>query len=410
MTAKKLNHRQACWSLYLSRFNFVMHHQPGKTMGKCDALSWRTDHNNGTDNNRDMTLLRPKFFVIKVLEGLTCEGHERDILRKIHQGIKDGKQEDSVMVALKELEKTWGKTLRSSEWMKEDGLWCFHDCIYVPLIPDLCCRIVEQHHDLKIGGHAGRWKTHKLISHSYWWPNMLRYIGQYCKACNLCLRTKAPRRKPFCELHPLEIPKACWDIVSVDFITELPILHEFNATMVVVDSVSKRAHFIPTQTTVMALGSAQLYLQHVWKLHSLPWSTLSDHGPQFVSEFMCELYCLLGITILSSTTYHPQTDGQMEWVNQELEQYICIFINEWQDNWDTLLPLGAFMYNNHIHSTTQHSPFFVNTGQHPCMGFEPDQQPSKLEAINEFAAWMKSTLDEVCTALAKSKDDDMVQL
>jgi hypothetical protein len=175
--------------------------------------------------------------------------------------------------------------------------------------------------------------------------------------------------------------------------------------MVVVDSVSKCSHFIPTHTTITALGSARLYLQNVWKLHGLPRSMLSDRGPQFVAEFMHELYCLLGIIISSSTAYHPQSDGQTERVNQELEQYIRIFVSERQNDWDTLLPLGEFTYNNHIHASTQHTPFFLDTGRHPRMGFEPNQRPSKVEAINEFADRMKSSLDEAWAALAKSKED-----
>ena len=245
----------------------------------------------------------------------------------------------------------------------------------------------------------------KLVLCNYWWPNMSCYIGQYCKACDMCLRMKAQKCKPSGKLHPLKILEEWWDVVSVNFITKLPDLNGFDVTMVVVDSVSKRGHFIPTDTTVTALGLVRLYLQHVWKLHGLPWSVLSDQGLQFVAEFMCELYCLLGITISSSTAYHPQSDGQTEHVNQELEQYIQIFINEWQNDWDTLLPLGEFTYNNHIHLSTQHSPFFVNTGWNPHMGFEPHKRPSKLEAVNDFTNRMKSTLDEVWVALAKSKDD-----
>jgi RNase H-like domain found in reverse transcriptase len=83
MTAKKLNCRQARWSLYLSRFDFVMHHHPGKSMGKCDALSRHADHSPGADNNRDITLLKPKFFAARALEGMTIEGAERDILQEI---------------------------------------------------------------------------------------------------------------------------------------------------------------------------------------------------------------------------------------------------------------------------------------------------------------------------------------
>jgi len=127
--------------------------------------------------------------------------------------------------------------------------------------------------------------------------------------------------------------------------------------------------------------------------------------PQFVSQFMRKLYRLLGIKVTASTAYHPQTNGQTECVNQELEQYLCVFMNERQDNWDEWLPMAKFAYNNHIHSSTQHTPFFVDTGQHPCMGFEPAQSPSKIEAVSDFANRMKDTLSEARAALAKPKDD-----
>jgi RNase H-like domain found in reverse transcriptase/Reverse transcriptase (RNA-dependent DNA polymerase)/Integrase zinc binding domain/Chromo (CHRromatin Organisation MOdifier) domain/Retroviral aspartyl protease len=405
MTAKKLNRRQARWSLYLSRFDFVMHHRPGSSMGKCDALSRRVDHNPEGDDNRDIVLLRPEFFAARALEGITVEGAERGILREIRKGLKDGKGEDAVIVAMKGLDEAKGTTLRSSEWSKDDGLWRFRDRIYVPMIADLRRRIMEQHHDSVIGGHAGRWKTLELLMRSYWWPNMSRYVGQYCKTCDLCLRTKTQKQRPYGELLALPIPEHPWDVTSVDFIVELPDSHGFDAVMVVVDSVTKRGHFIPTHTTVTALGSARLYLQHVWKLHGLPKSMVSDRGPQFVAEFMRELYRLLGIQVSASTAYHPQSDGQTERVNQELEQYIRVFVNERQNDWDTLLPLAEFAYNNHTHSATQHTPFFVDTGRHPRMGFEPNQPPSKVEAVNVFAERMKSTLEESRAALAKSKDD-----
>jgi hypothetical protein len=328
MTAKNLNRRQARWSLYLSRFDFVMHHRPGKSMGKCDTLSRCTDHATGVNDNRDATLLRLEFFAVCVLKGITIDGAEKGIFRDIRRGLQDGRSDDVVVIAMKKLETAKGKTLHSSEWMNDNGLWRFRDRIYVPMIPELRRKIVEQHHDSQIVGHAGQWKTLELVSRSYWWPNMSRYIGQYCKACNMCLCTKAQRHKPFSELHPLPIPKERWDVVSVDFITELPILHGFDAAMVVVDSVSKRSHFIPTYTTIMALGVARIYLHNIWKLHGLPHPTLSNHGTQFIAEFMCELYRLLGISISVSTAYHPQSDGQTECMNQELEQYIRLFISK----------------------------------------------------------------------------------
>ena len=92
---------------------------------------------------------------------------------------------------------------------------------------------------------------------------MSRYIGQYVKTCDLCIRTKARRQPPSGELKPLPISEHCWDMISVDFIVELPKAHGNDAVMNVVDSVSKRAHFLSTNTTIMALGAAWLYLAHV---------------------------------------------------------------------------------------------------------------------------------------------------
>jgi Transcriptional accessory protein len=103
-----------------------------------------------------------------------------------------------------------------------------------------------------------------------------------------------------------------------------------------------------------------------------------------VADFTRELYRLLGIKLATSTAYHPQTDGQTEHVNQELEQYLRLFANERQDDWDELLPLAEFSYNNHVHSSTQQTPFMVDTGRHPRMGFEPQQPRSEVKSVNEF--------------------------
>ena len=191
----------------------------------------------------------------------------------------------------------------------------------------------------------------------------------------------------------------------MDFIMELPEAHGFDAIMNVVNSVPKCAHFIPTNTTITAAGATHLFLHHVWKLHGLPQVVVWDRGVQFVHEFTHELYRLLGIHIAASTAYHSQTDGQTERVNQELEQYLHLFMNERQDDWDDLLPMAEFQYNNHVHSSTCQTPFMLDTGRHPHMGFKPHQNPSHMESVNEFKERMEESLSEAKLALAKSKED-----
>jgi hypothetical protein len=141
--------------------------------------------------NDNLTLLAPELFRIHALAGARFQGDEQNILREVRRSLKGGAQEESIAKAAKELWKDKGRgTVKSAEWSESEGLLMFHGKIYVPNDRDLRCRIVEQHHDTCIAGHAGRFKTLKLVSHNYWWPQMSRYIGIYVKHCDLCNRTK----------------------------------------------------------------------------------------------------------------------------------------------------------------------------------------------------------------------------
>jgi len=178
-----------------------------------------------------------------------------------------------------------------------------------------------------------------------------------------------------------------------------------DAVMTVVDSISKRVHFVLTHTTVTAKGAARLFLHHVWKLHGLLKHVVSDRGPQFIASFTKELYRLLGIQLSSSTAWHPQMDGQTECINQELNQFLHLFVNEQQNDWYYLLPIAEFQHNNHVHSVTQQPLFLLDTGQIPHMGFEPSQVPSRLETVNKFMERMKSTTEEAKSVICKAQEN-----
>jgi len=125
------------------------------------------------------------------------------------------------------------------------------------------------------------------------------------------------------------------------------------------------AHFYPTISSVTAEGTAELYLQHIFKIHGLPSDIVSDHGPQFISKFTRHLLELCDIKGNRSTAYHPESDGQTERTNQTLEQYLRVYCDYHQDDWSQLLPLAEFVYNNAKNSSTGMSPFYANYGYHP---------------------------------------------
>ena len=203
---------------------------------------------------------------------------------------------------------------------------------------------------------------------------------------------------------PNTIPEKPWSHISADFITKLPLAQGYDAILVVCDRFSKMAHFIATTEKTSAEGLAKLFRDQVWKLHGLPESIVSDRGVQFAAEIMKELNNLLGIQMKLSTAYHPQTDGQTERVNQELEQYLRVFIDHRQEQWPDWLGTAEFAYNNKIHVATKVSPFKVNYSQNPRMGFE-GRRKGKYKAAEKFVEKIKKIQKEAKAALGKAQEE-----
>jgi len=148
MTAKKLNRRQAHWSLHLARFNFLLHYRPGRTMGKLDVLSRRADHGNGASDNENIVLLQLEFLAVHALEGVELTGIEQKILSDICKGNRNGDQEEPIAKAARELWSSANEAVHSSEWSNIDSLLRFQGKIYMLRSPDLRRQIIALCHDI----------------------------------------------------------------------------------------------------------------------------------------------------------------------------------------------------------------------------------------------------------------------
>ena len=265
--------------------------------------------------------------------------------------------------------------------------------IYVPDDLDIKRTILQSRHDALTAGHPGQAKTLELVTRDYYWPQMTKFVNKYVETCDSCARTKSRRHAAHGQLQPLPVPQSRWTDISYDFITELPKSNGYDAILVVVDRLTKMSHFIPTTTKVDAEGTALLFRQHVWKHHGTPERTVSDRGTVFNSKFLKALYELLGIKPLMSTAYHPQTDGQTERVNQNLEQYLRLYTTYLQDDWSNLLDTAEFTYNNTEHSSTGMTPFFANYGYHPRV------TPSPVRSSVPAAETLAKDLDSITKEL-----------
>jgi len=167
--------------------------------------------------------------------------------------------------------------------------------------------------------------------------------------------------------------------------------------------LTKIVHFIPTTEKTSAGGLARLFRDNIWKLHGLPESIISDRGPQFVAGIMQELNRILRIESKLLTVFHPQTDGQIERVNQELEQYLRMFIDHRQKQWPDWLGTAEFVYNNKVHSSTKTLPFKANYRQDPRIGFKI-RKKGKYKGAEKFVIKIKEVQEEAKAALRKAQE------
>lgn len=400
-TKKQLNRRQARWSLLLADYNYSLIYRPGKTQ-KADGLSRRADHKEGVENDNSDRILIPierfSSLSINALTGQVIDEGDREL----RQRIKDSNvHDDVVQIAMDTILSNGPRTITKGlqDWNIEDGIVLHRGRIYIPKDDDLRRDLLKLFHDSPVAGHPGKHRTLELLSQDYWWPNMSRFVDNYVKGCAVCQATKPHNHPARIPLMPNETPDRLYGVLTTDFVTGVPTCQGFDAISVWVDRLSKRAFIRPTTKTIDSNGTADLFIKEIFPHTGLPDALISDRGTQFASRAFKGFLQKLRIDSALSTAYHPQSDGQTERMNQELEQYLRVFCDLHQDDWVDLLPLAEFSHNINKSSATGHSPFEMISGSNP-RAF-PSALPSvSTHSVEERLAHQQNVLKEARASMA----------
>ncbi|WVZ49108.1 hypothetical protein U9M48_000489 [Paspalum notatum var. saurae] len=239
-----------------------------------------------------------------------------------------------------------------------NGVLRYKNRLYVPKEGKTWEAILCEAHDSAYSIHPGATKMFQDLSQNFWWKGMKADVATHVAQCDVCQWVKDEHQKPAELLQPLPIPTWKWDEIGMDFVTGLPTTKKGNdAIWVIVDRLTKTAHFIPVKTTYGGAKLAQLYIENVARLHGVPSRIVSDRGTQFISRFWKSLHEALGTHLDFSSAYHPQTDGQTERVNQVMEDMLRACVLTYGRDWEASLPYAEFSYNNGYQASLGMAPF-----------------------------------------------------
>jgi hypothetical protein len=288
--------------------------------------------------------------IVTHTEGVTIE-----LEPTLEQEICKGQIGDAKIQEIKDLI-TEGRGPEFTE--DEQGTIWFKNRICVPDIDSLRETILKEAHDSVYSIHPGSTKIYHDLKQKYWWYGLKRDVAAHVAKCDVCQRVKAEHQRPAGQLHPLKIPEWKWEEIGMDFIVGLPRTPAgYDSIWVIVDRLTKVAHFIPVRTNYTGAKLAELYMTRIVFLHGVPKKIVSDRGSQFTSRFWKKLHESLDTKLNFSLAYHPQTDGQTERTNQVLEDMLRACALKHGGSWDKSLPYAEFSYNNCYQASLKMSPF-----------------------------------------------------
>nr|BAL46523.1 hypothetical protein [Gentiana scabra x Gentiana triflora] len=353
-TQENLNMRQRRWLEFVKDYDLDIQYHPGKANVVADALS-----------RRPVNAITTLQEVIHQLDSLQIQVVEREgeaqcfaplmARSELLDDIRAKQDEDPVLVDLKRVARE--KPTVGYQLDKNGHLW-YGDRLCVPDVDGLRQQVMDEAHKIAFAVHPGSTKMYRDLKERYWWLGMKLNIAEFVAKCDTCQRVKAEHRRPGGLLKPLEVPEWKWENITMDFITGLPRTKSgHDMIWVIVDRLTKSAHFLPCKVDMPIKKFTQLYLDNIVRLHGVPLSIVSDRDSRFISHFWKGLQKAFETKTDLSTAFHPQTDGQSERTIQTLEDMLRACVLEVGGSWDDFLSVAEFAYNNSYHASLGMPPF-----------------------------------------------------
>ena len=349
LSKKHLSGREARWLDTLANFDMSITHKPGKD-NVADPLSRALDTSplpspDDLETNASLGSVIGKFCQDDKTKEQLLKAYHEDVYFK------------NIIAKLEEdLRNAWKKRYF---WSKEKGLFLLEDPVWRLCIlkGSLRLKLLRMYHQSASSCHPGRERTYLRLRRYFYCPKLAKSVKQFGKSCDICQRSKGDKPMPN-PLQPLPIPKQPREDLSMKFIMGLPTTaNGDNAILTFVDRLTKYAHFVPTVNTFTAAGFADLYIRNVYRLHGLSKTIVCGKDWRFTADFFKEIFGRLRVELKFSTAQHPQTDGQTERTHRTIGQILRCMVNHRQNNWEDILPLCEFAYNDMTNRSTQSAPF-----------------------------------------------------
>ncbi|KAI2646625.1 Transposon Tf2-6 polyprotein [Labeo rohita] len=341
-SAKRLNPRQARWSLFFTRFDFRVTYRPGSKNTKADALSRQFE--SSTAPSDPEPIIAPSLILGPI---------QWDIMTEITEA-------------------------QDNEPPPPE---CPPERTYVPRA--LRQRVMQWVHDSPSSGHPGITATIHLVTNRFWWPSLQRDTTEFVRNCPACNISKSSHQRPAGLLQPLPVPQRPWSHIAIDYVTDLPASRNYTTILTVIDRFSKSCRLIPLTKLPSAFETAEVLMEQVFRFYGLPEDIVSDRGPQFTSRVWAAFCKHLNINVSLTSGYHPESNGQAERLNQELTRFLRTYCHNNQQDWSRYLLWAEYAQNSLRKPSTGLTPFQCVLGFQPPL-FPWSGEPSELPSVNDW--------------------------